>query len=284
MKKALICAITGANGYVGSCIADYLRKRNFVVYEMGRSLKGDKDYFIPFSLEKEIPKNSLKNVDVLVHCAWDFKQIIWKDIIRINVNGSLRLFKAAKKDGVKKIIFISTMSAFDGCKSLYGKAKLKVEREAKKLDVIIIRPGLVYGSKSSGMVGAIGRLMAISPLVPVVAANQVLYLCHSKDLSKLIFRLCTSKSKITKPIIAASEGGLRFKEILRRLALRRGKKIMLVPIPSWAVLFGLKTLEKIGLKARVKSDSLIGLLNADPKPDFTETRKTKVRFREFLIE
>ena len=279
-QKLLTVAVTGANGYVGSCVADYLRKHNFLVYEMGRSFKS-RQYFIPFSLEKEISPKSFKNIDVLIHCAWDFKQIMWKDIIRINVNGSLRLFKAAKKDGVKKIIFISTMSAFEGCKSLYGKAKLEVERKAREFNALVVRPGLVYNNRSAGMVGALEKLITISPLVPIVAGNQVLYLCHSEDLSKLVTRSCTSNIKITKPIIAASEKGLRFREILRILAERKGKKRIFIPIPSWIVLFLLKIVEKVGIKTRLKSDSLISLLNADPRPDFTETRKTKVRFREF---
>jgi len=285
MGKSIRCAVTGAKGYVGSCIVNYLRKNGLVVYEMGRSSKEStpKKYFIPFSLEKEVSQRIFRNVDVLIHCAWDFKQIEWEDIRKVNVEGSLRLFKAAKKAGVKKIIFISTMSAFDGCKSLYGKAKLEVEIQSRKLGVISIRPGLVYDAQAKGMVGALQRLVSISTVLPIVARNQILYLCHSEDLSRLVLKLTKTKANILKPIVAANENGLTLKQILRKLAEAKGKKPVFIPVPSWVVLVALKIVEKLGIKLRIKSDSLTGLLYADTNPDFTETRKTGVKFREFKV-
>jgi len=141
-------AVTGSNGYVGSKIVDYLRQQGEEVFELGRtaskSLKKN-EQFIYFELGKPIYYKSLQGFDVLIHCAYDFKLRKPKDINQINVQGSIDLLKTAKKAGVNKILFLSTVSAFDGCKTHYGKAKLAIEKEAKKIGAIIIRPGLIYG-------------------------------------------------------------------------------------------------------------------------------------------
>jgi hypothetical protein len=55
--------------------------------------------------------------------------------------------------GVRRLVFISTISAFDGCRSFYGKGKLEVERITHSLGGWVIRPGLLYGEKPGGMLG-----------------------------------------------------------------------------------------------------------------------------------
>ena len=111
--KSLKCAVTGASGYVGSRIAEHLLKNQCTVYEMRRNLPKYKNKFtIQFSLGKDVNANALRGIDVLIHCAYDFSVTKWEDINKINVEGSLKLFQAAKKAGVKKIIFISTMAAY----------------------------------------------------------------------------------------------------------------------------------------------------------------------------
>ena len=283
--KTILCGVTGASGYVGSCIAKYLRQNKCIVYEMSRNfpkLHRKNKLFIQFSLGKNIEPSFFHGIDVLVHCAYDFSLTKWKDINEINVEGSLRLFRAAKKAGVKKIIFISTMAAFDGCKSLYGKAKLKIEKEAGKIGAVIVRPGLIYDDNAKGMVGALNKLVLLSNIIPIVNKNdKLLYLCHSNDLSKLIFKLCTEKTNISKPIIAASENGLTLRNILKKLAAAKKKSILFIPVPYWLVLSGLKTFEKIGIKMRFKADNLVSLANQNEHPDFSETRKIKAVFHNF---
>lgn len=277
--------ITGANGFVGSRIARYLRNKKYEVYEIGRHPSKDilgKKYFIPFSLGRDLDEKNLQGIDVIVHCAYDFGLIKWGDIQRVNLNGSIKLLKKVKDAGVKKIIFISTMSAFEGCKSLYGKAKIAVEREASKLDAIIIRPGLVFGKDVGGMVGSLNKMMSVSKFIPLIGSgNQLLYLCHYGDLAHLVWVLSNHKEDIDMPIVAASEKALTSKDILKILALAKNKKIFSISIPYWIVFASLKFFELIHFKMRLSSDSLVSLVNLNPNANFEGTRKCGVSFREF---
>ena len=57
----------------------------------------------------------------MVHAAWDFRPTRPEEIRRVNGEGSIRLFDAFEAAGGGTGVFISTIAAFDGCKSHYGK-------------------------------------------------------------------------------------------------------------------------------------------------------------------
>ena len=76
-----------------------------------------------------------------MHCAYDFSLLRREDINHVNVAGSERLFAAAHEAGIGTLVYTSSISAFEGCRSLYGKAKLEIERRAGAYGALVIRPG-----------------------------------------------------------------------------------------------------------------------------------------------
>lgn len=264
-------AVTGASGYVGSALCTYLREKNQTVIELGRNSKPK--FFLGEDLKPEI----LENADVLVHCAWDFKLKNKKDIWRINVEGSKKLLEAAKG---KRTILISTLSAFDEAKSLYGKAKLEAEKTALETGATIVRPGLIFGKNAGGMVGSLTRLVKKLPIIPTVRARQHFHLCHVKDLCELIYELSLTEAQ-SAPIIAASQKHVSFGQILKTIAKSQNRRIFLLPVPYICAYLGLRFLEAIGLNIGLRSDSLKGLKYVNRKINFEPTLKLKTKFREF---
>lgn len=279
------CAVTGASGYLGSRLAAALRARGWVVYELSRGADARERLSVPFSLARGAPQGFFdeEKVDALVHCAYDFGLTSWRDIFEHNVKGSIRLLETARAEGVGKIVFISTMSAFEGCRSLYGKAKLEVEREALRLGAVVVRPGLVYGERPGAMVGALVKAVELSPVVPLVGGGgQVLYPAHEEDVAELVHRIISGRAAgVRGPVIAASERGMTLREILSALAAGRRRKVWMVPVPwrlHWALL---KSAEAVGLRPRFRSDSVLSLVHQDTHPDFAETRRAGLTFRDF---
>src|ERR1044072_4093979 len=237
------CAVTGASGYLGSPLAAALQERGWAIYEWSRGADERNRFSVPFSLAGGAPQGffSEEKVDALVHCAYDFGLTSWRDIFEHNVKGSIRLLETAREEGVRHIVFISTMSAFEGCRSLYGKAKLEVEREALRLGAVVVRPGLVYGERPGAMVGALVKAVELSPIVPLVGGGDyVLYPAHEEDVAELVHRILGGRAaSVRGPVIAASERGMTLREILAALAAGRRKKVWMVPIPwrlHWALL------------------------------------------------
>lgn len=258
--KSLICAVTGANGYVGKQIVLFLRRNNFIVYELARSIERvqNPDFFIPFSLDN--PRLvDMNHIDILIHCAYDFSPTTLNDSKKINLDGSLTLLQHAKLNGVKKIIVLSTLSSFETTRSTYGKTKLALEKSAQALGAIILRPGLIFGKQTTSIVGAMKKFVKQFPVVPLIGnGNQPFYACYINDLCQLILDLILTDNTYDKPIFCANPNPITFRELVKTLAATENKKVMLLPIPFLFIWTGLRLLETMGFPIGLRSDSVIG--------------------------
>jgi hypothetical protein len=75
------------------------------------------------------------------------------------------------------------LSAFAGCRSLYGKAKMEIEAFARSSRGVVIRPGLVYSDNPGGMFGRLVRQVRSARFIPIIwGGRQTQYLLHDEDL------------------------------------------------------------------------------------------------------
>ena len=109
--RQMLCAITGASGYLGQHLVVALRKDGLQIRELNRTCDKPSKSCIPFHLGQKIDENSLSGVDILVHCAYDYSKVDWRDIHEINVVGTMLLLRSAKKAKIKRIVYISSISA-----------------------------------------------------------------------------------------------------------------------------------------------------------------------------
>lgn len=269
-----VCAVTGPNGLVGSACCQFISSKGFKILPLQRPT---------FELGEDVNSELFKGVDALVHCAYDFRLLSWPAIRAVNVEGSIKLLKAAAAAGVKKIVFISSVSAFEGCRSLYGQGKLEVERVALSLGAIVIRPGLVYGSPGRGIYGALETIAKL-PLIPVFSGGQQTFvLVHIDDLKQAIATVLEADAEHVKGIItAAHTQPITFKDIFRTLSAKRGRQVQFFSIPGSFGLLGLRLLEALSLPTGFRSDSLIGMLYPNPNMDFSAAQKLGLKFRPFL--
>jgi nucleoside-diphosphate-sugar epimerase len=283
------CAVTGSAGYLGSRIADYFSKQGWSIFELSRRPNANPvqgRIHVPFQLDSPVEARFFRDNDVrvLIHCAYDFRPVNWEQIRRANVEGSSKLLRAAKEGGVERIIFISSISAFDGCSSLYGKAKLEIEKVATDLGAFVVRSGLVYGTRGSrGMFGSLQQMVAKSAVVPLVGSgNYLQYLVHEDDLCDLLLKITRGEVDFRPaPMVAASPQGWRLRDLLRRLADAQHRRTKLIPLPWRPIWLALKALEVVGIPTNFRSDSVISLVRQNPAPDFSVADQIGYSFREF---
>ena len=283
MKK--ICAITGGNGYVGGCIKKFLAARDWEIFELTRRPKPGARAF-QFQLGDDLSPDLLSGVNALVHCAYDFDPLSWDDIVAVNVEGSRKVLQAARAANVPKIIYLSSISAFDSCHSLYGKAKLEIEKIALANGALVIRPGLVYGGAAGGMFGKLSAKLSKSALVPMVGSgSQVQYLVHNEDLSAFIEKYASGNVEIPVRILtAANEKPWPFKQLVIEIARANGKKPALIPVPWRMVWLALKTTEACGLKLNFRSDNLVSFIYQNRAPDFSANARFGLVCRPFDVQ
>jgi nucleoside-diphosphate-sugar epimerase len=279
------CALTGASGYVGTRVAAALAARGVRVVRLARRPStGD----APFRLGEPLGPRALDGVDALVHCAYDFAPVAEAEIRRVNVDGSLMLLDAARAAGVPRIAFVSSIAAWDGCRSRYGRGKLEVERAVAAQGGVSLRPGLVWDAagRSRGVFGALERAAAL-PLLPVFdGGQQPFFLAHVDDVAmavvaSLAWEPSSMMAASTAPVVAAHERAWTFVDLLRALAARRGRRARVVSVPGGAALAVLRAVELAGLPLRFRSDGLLSQLHPDPAPDFAPARALGLKFRAF---
>ncbi|MGB6157542.1 MAG: NAD-dependent epimerase/dehydratase family protein [Acidobacteriaceae bacterium] len=273
MNENLVCAITGASGYVGSRIARRLAQ-NARVVALTRKPSAATD--IPWALDSAddiAPLLRQWRVSVLIHAAWDFSAVSSEDIQRVNVEGSIRLLRMAKAAGVGRIVFISTISAFTGARSLYGKAKLQVESVVAELGGIILRPGLVFGDSPGGVFGSIRKQVQHQKFIPLIGNGKApQFLVPEETLAEVVADAAAGRFDRTagQPITVANPHPWPFRDLVLNLALAQGRKVTLIPLP-WPLLYaGLRAGEILGRKMPFRSDSVVSFVHQDPAPDFTQ--------------
>lgn len=286
MSKCTVYAITGANGQIGRYLVSYLRQMGNIVFELVRSIDkaADEKYYRFFDLCEQSNMPSLQGVDVLIHTAYFFDL---KDIEKykaVNINGTIALFEKAKCDYVTYSIFISTISAYESAKSIYGRTKFQLEQHLSLYDnVIIVRPGLIFHHPLQGIAASLDRYIRTLHIVPIVSSGkQLIYPCLLDDLAKFIFKLSQEKSVSHNALVAASPVPITLTELIEYLSRQAQKKIFTLKIPFFFIFLTLKTLEKLRISLVLHSDNLLGLQYTDPCIDFSCTQKLGGEFHSLL--
>jgi nucleoside-diphosphate-sugar epimerase len=262
-------AVTGASGYVGGAIARRFEAHGHAVLRLSR--RACAGVWRSFSLGDDPTAIPWDGIDTLVHAAYDFTPRMWEEIEARNVLPSIALIAAARDAGVRHVVFISTLSAFDGCRSLYGKAKLAIEKEALAAGATVIRPGLVWGDHAGGMMGSLEKIVSALPVVPYLCGGGGLrqYLVHEEDLAENVVRWA-SRDGESEPIFVAHPASLTFREVLAGIAAKRKLRRMFVPVPWPSAMAALKLAEACGIPLPFRSDSLTGLVHGNRAVVFHE--------------
>jgi nucleoside-diphosphate-sugar epimerase len=274
-------AVTGASGYVGKKITESFRVRGHDVQAWSRrKVPGE---WVNFDLKTNPNTLPWHGIDVLVHTAYDFQARGWDDIAVRNIDPSIALLKAAKHHGVAKLVFISSISSFPDAISDYGRAKLKIEKTALELGALIIRPGLIWGESSGGVMGALEQLVEKSPVIPYLCGRGGLsqFLVHEEDLAQTLIYLTENFPENTPSIHeVAHSTPVSLRNIVHILAQRRMRFRLYLPIPWQLALGSLRFLEAIGVHPLFRSDSLTGLVYRNPAVNHTPPPPS-IQYRPF---
>ena len=184
--------ITGASGYLGSCLADDLSQ----LYEIiGTSRKKTRQNLLPMDITKEdevIKTFNEVKPDVIIHCvgiSGKFNQDPSQATI-VNVEGTRNIINGAREIGAS-VIYISSTAVFNGqdgpfkeedepiSTDIYAQTKIEAERIVRTsgLRHVIIRPSLIIGNAPYGIEDKFpGQLMrAIMTNTPIEIDNEWLF-------------------------------------------------------------------------------------------------------------
>ena len=261
MNDARVIAISGASGFLGAALCRHLEKRGFAVRALARDpgrrpsgLEGMAWYRC--SLPDDLDASAFESVDVFVHCAYDTRFRSEESARAVNLGGSERVFRTARERGVRKIVFISSMSAHADAISIYGRTKLEVEALLDPERDLAVRPGHILGE--GGVFWRTAASIAALPFIPLFSSGEELVqTIYVDDVCEGLRRAI--ELDCTGTLLLSERDSVALREFYAATARALGKHPRFLRVPGGLALALLRAAEKVGFSLPLSSDNLLGL-------------------------
>lgn len=284
--------VTGASGFVGSAVVKRLLAQSdrYEVVAVARSGRVVDDPGFRFLSGLELVNcegwaDALYGVDVVVHCA--ARAHVMKDqsldpleeYLRVNVDGALNLASEASKAGVKRFVFISTVKVHGEdtnhrapfCEAdkpvpedAYARSKHEAELKLKEfceqvgMELVVVRPPLVYGPGVKGNFASLLKLCNLPIPLPFGSMKNKRSMVYVGNLADFLIQCVSLPAAAGETFLVSDDETLSFSELLVELRRAQGRAPWLVLMP--VVLFRFAAV-LLGKRAAV--ERLTGALRVD---------------------
>ncbi|WP_026333161.1 SDR family oxidoreductase [Thioalkalivibrio sp. ALM2T] len=285
--------VTGANGFVGSAVMGALCSRGDIEpVGLVRRLEGAAgDLQACGDLEVVSDwRPFLEGVDAVVHCA--ARAHVLRDEVEdplavfrwVNVDATLFLARQAAEAGVRRFVFVSSIGVLGRSQERpflfsdppnpqepYAVSKWEAEQGLRGLaretgmEVVVVRPPLVYGPGAPGNFGQLLKWVARGVPLPLGAVSNRRSLVGLDNLVDLLVRCVEHSAAAGQTFLAGDGEDVSTTELLRRVARAMDRRARLVPVPPGVLRTGARLAGK-GEMARRLLDSL--------QVDIAHTRET----------
>lgn len=256
--------LTGSTGFVGSALLAELKKLpDFRVVAAVRSAASpaSDDVVVVGNIDGTTDYSSaLNGVDVVVHAA--ARAHIMRDEVadplaeyrKVNVEGTLNLAKQAIAAGVKRFVYISSIKvngeSTTGCPAFaeantaipedpYGVSKHEAEEglrllaQETGLEVVIIRPPLVYGSGVKANFLSLLKLSATKLPLPFGSVNNKRSMVYVGNLVDLIVCCIDHPAAANETFLVSDGNDVSLRSLLVMMRAAMGRSPRLIPVPVW---------------------------------------------------
>lgn len=228
---------------------------------------------------------ALQDVNLVVHAA--ARAHVMRDEVadplaeyrKVNVEGTLNLARQAAAAGVKRFVFISSIKVNGEQTPLnqpfladdklapedaYGVSKLEAEQglwqiaKETSIELVIVRPTLVYGPAVKGNFASMNKLIAKGLPLPLGAIHNKRSLVSLDNLVDLIVTCLDHPSAANQVFLAGDGEDVSTTDLLRGVAQAMGKPARLLPVPAGLLQLGATLLGKKAMAQR-----LLGSLQVD---------------------
>lgn len=252
------CLVTGASGYLGralvaALLADGIGVRA-VVHRSQRPLPTQDT--VRADLVSGLPAQALNEIDAVYHLAGLAHERSTPQAYRtLNVDATVRLAREAAEAGVRRFIFLSSVKAslapdpavdssasapntsVDASLHPYAASKADAECALRELaattsmDVVLLRPALVYGGEARGYLRLLERW--VHARLPEPPAGGCRSMIARDDLVRLLLQL--HDCEIASPLTLVATDGQRYsaRRLHQALANALGKPALLPTPPRW---------------------------------------------------
>jgi nucleoside-diphosphate-sugar epimerase len=260
VKKVLV---TGGSGYIGNALFKRLQRESVTVFSgvRGGCIKTG-EIPMPDLLGNVDWSDTLESFNVVIHTAGrahifdNTSKNCLESFRKINTVGTLKLARSAVQCGVKKFIFISSIgvnglitdegnlfseSDKPNPHNNYALSKWEAEEGLMQIasetcmEIVIIRPPLVYGPHAPGNFGLLTRAVRRGRPLPLGAVHNKRSLVALDNLLDLIVTCLHHPAAANQTFLVSDGQDLSTTELVRGMARVAGVPARLWPVPLWAL-------------------------------------------------
>jgi nucleoside-diphosphate-sugar epimerase len=268
--------VTGGLGFVGKAVVTGALVQGYAVRASTRQRVASPTSRIEYIHVGDLGHatdwtSALEGVSTVVHCAarahvlHDTEVDPTSAFRNANMHGSLSLARQAAAAGVKRFVFLSSigvngMQTVPGCAfseadqpephNAYALSKWEAEQGLMHiaaetgLEVVIIRPPLVYGCNAPGNFGSLMRAVQKGWPLPLGAVHNQRSLVALDNLVDFIITCITHPQAANQTFLVGDGRDLSTTELVRGMAQAAGVSVRLLPVPVWALQAGASLLGK----------------------------------------
>jgi nucleoside-diphosphate-sugar epimerase len=258
--------VTGATGFVGRYLCSTAIDRHYTVRAIVRpssdksKLPPEIEFVSVDSLNSPLPETALLGIDAIIHLA--ARVHIMKDASsdplaahrEVNTTATLSLARQAAQQGVKRFIYLSSIKVNgEGSTEIdrpyteqdtpqpidpYGQSKWEAEQglqqiaEETGLEIVILRPPLVYGSQVKGNFEQLLKLIQVGLPLPLGSIKNRRSLIYVGNLVDAILTCAEHPAASNQTFLISDGEDLSTPELIRRIATHANKSCNLNRVKS----------------------------------------------------
>lgn len=257
--------ISGASGFVGSHLVDFLLSKGHTVKCLARSKrtitslaeKGAEG--VPGDITQPETLQGVVDSDAMViHLVGIIEEKGISTFHAVHVEGTKNLVREAKRAGVRHFFYQSALGADKTSWSGYLRTKAEAEEIVMEsgLPCTIFRPSLIIGPWD-GFTKKIMEMLKFSPVIPIpgegTARFQPIYI---KDWLKCIEQVITTPGSYEGAFDIGGPEHLSYRQIVETLSLAMGHNRPSINIPMGIMKLGAALFSKVLSAPPVTSDQL----------------------------
>ncbi len=245
--------VTGAGGFIASDLLSALAARGHEPRAADRRATGDIDGSTDWHrlLDGCEAVVHLANIAHRAHPSYNYASALE----RVNVEGTRRLAEQAAECGVRRFVYLSSVKAlgeetlgrpFDeqsvpAPSTAYGRSKLAAEQalvrvaQASAIEVVTLRPPLVYGPRVKANFLALMRAIARGWPLPLTSVRNARSLVYVGNLTHAIVSSLQAPQAAGRTYLVSDGAPVSTPELCRALGRALGRPVRLFPFPARAL-------------------------------------------------